>query len=292
MIDFEYYAPDTLQKALSLLDKYGQEARVLAGGTDLVVQMKEWSATPSVIIDVKHIRELNRLDWAEDKPLRIGAAVPLSKIIAFPPFKDKFEMLYQACSLIGSAQIRNRATLGGNICNAAPSADSAPALLCLGANAVIYRNGGKRTIPLDSFFLAPGETALDANELLVEIEVPAPSASSAGCYMRHTPREEMDIAVVGVASFLVLSSSCEVCKEARIALGAAAPTPVILKKAQGLLAGRRLSREVIGEAAEQASQEARPVSDMRGSEDYRREIVRVLTSRTLQRAWYKLKRGN
>lgn len=285
MRNFEYYAPSTLKEALSLLDKRRQEARVLAGGTDLIVQMKDERAGPAVIIDAKHIPELNRLEWTKNKSLHIGAAIPLSKIIAFPPVKEKFSILYQACSLIGSVQIRNRGTLGGNICNAAPSADAVPPLLCLRAKAIVSRLGVKRTIPLKSFFYGPGQTALESNELLVEIEIPTPPTFSAGCYLRHAPREAMDIAVVSVASLLVLAPPRNLCQEARIVLGAVAPTPIIVKQGQTLLAGRPLSEETIEVAAEQAAVEASPISDVRGSSEYRRELVKVLTRRTLQRAW-------
>ena len=226
MIGFEYYAPHSLEEALSLLDNRREKSKVLAGGTDLIVQMKNGNARPAVIVDAKKIPELNRLEWNNGESLYIGAAVALSKIVAFPPVKERFGILYQACSIIGSMQLRNRGTIGGNICNAAPSADSAPPLLCLGAKAIVARSGGNRIVPLDSFFRGPGQTALATNELLVGIEVPAPPIHSSGCYLRHTPRQDMDIAVVGVASFLIISKQNNQCQEARIALGAVAPTPI------------------------------------------------------------------
>ena len=242
------------------------------------------NARPAVIVDAKKIPELNRLEWNDGKSLYIGAAVPLSKIVAFPPVMERFGILYQACSIIGSMQLRNRGTIGGNICNAAPSADSAPPLLCLGAKAIVARLGGNRIVPLDSFFQGPGQTALATNELLVGIEVPAPPTHSSGCYLRHTPRQDMDIAVVGVASFLVISKQKNQCQEARIALGAVAPTPIRVPQAESILTGRVLTEEAIEEAAERAAEAARPISDMRGSAEYRKEIVKVLTRRTLKRA--------
>jgi CO/xanthine dehydrogenase FAD-binding subunit len=284
MIDFEYFAPTSLEAALSLLESHKKGMKVLAGGTDLIVQMKDGRARPAVVVDAKNIPELNRLGWNGDKVFHIGAAVPLSKIIAFPTVRERFGILHQACSLIGSEQIRNRATLGGNICNAAPSADTAPPLLCLGAKAVVAGPGGKRTVPLEGFFRGPGQTVLDSNEILVEVEIPAPLSPSAGCYLRHTPREEMDIAVVGVASFLVASGQGQ-CREARVALGAVAPTPVIVPQAGALLAGKTLSDKLIEAAAEMAAAAASPVCDVRGSAEYRREIIRVLARRALQKAW-------
>jgi len=287
MKGFEYYAPHSLEEALSLLDNWKEKAKVLAGGTDLIVQMKNGNARPAFIVDAKNIPELNRLELDDGKSLYIGAAVPLSKIITFPPVMERFGILYQACSIIGSMQLRNRGTVGGNICNAAPSADSAPPLLCLGAQAIVARLGGNRIVPLDSFFLGPGQTTLEPNELLVGIEVPvpAPPTHSSGCYLRHTPRQDMDIAVVGVASFLVISKQKNLCQEARIALGAVAPTPIRVPQAESILAGRVLTEEAIEEAAERAAEAARPISDMRGSAGYRKEIVKVLTRRTLKRAW-------
>jgi CO/xanthine dehydrogenase FAD-binding subunit len=283
--DFEYYAPLSLKEALSLLDKRKGEANVLAGGTDLMVKMKDGRANPKVVLDVKNIPELNRLEWDEDKALYIGAAVPLSRIVAFPPVKERFGMLYQACSIIGSVQIRNRGTVGGNLCNAAPSADTAPPLLCLEARAVVARSGGTSKVPLGSFFQGPGQTVLASNELLLGLEIPAPSALSGGCYLRLTPREEMDISVAGVASFLVPTEQKKLCQEARIALGAVAPTPIRVPRAEDMLAGRTLTGAAIEEAAERAAEAACPLSDLRGSAEYRREMVKVLTKRTLKMAW-------
>jgi carbon-monoxide dehydrogenase medium subunit len=283
MLNFEYYAPRSLKEALALLEKHGAAARVLAGGTDLMVQMKDGRERPAVIVDVKHIPELNRLDWPEGQPLFIGAAVPLSQVAAFSPIMERLGILHQACSLIGSVQIRNRGTVGGNICNAAPSADSPPPLLCLGAAAVVAGPKGTRKIPLESFFRGPGQTALTSGELLVGIEVPAPPASSAGCYLRLTPREEMDISVAGVASFVVFEKQKGRCREARIAIGAVAPTPIRVPQAEAVLAGQALTDDVIEATAEKAAGAARPISDVRGSAEYRREMVRALTRRTLQR---------
>lgn len=156
MINFEYHAPCFLEETLSLLDNRNEEAKVLAVGTDLIVQMKDVHIRPSVIVDAKNVPELNRLEWSQDKTLHIGAAVPLSKIVIFFPVIERFGILHQACSLIGSVQIRNREMMGGNICNAAPSADTPPPLLCLGAKAVVAQLGGTHVVPLESFFLGPG----------------------------------------------------------------------------------------------------------------------------------------
>jgi carbon-monoxide dehydrogenase medium subunit len=284
MKDFEYFAPSTLEEALRLLDEKKESARLLAGGTDLIVQMKSGRVGPSSIIDIKKVPELNRLEWDAAIGLFVGAAVPISRMNAFPPVASEYGLLYDACSLIGSFQLRNRATMGGNICNAAPSADSAPPLLCLEARAVAASMNGTRTIPMTDFFVGPGINTLAPNELLVGIEIPPPPGQAAGSYLRHIPRQDMDIAVVGVASFLVVSPENGLCTEARIALGAVAPTPIRAPLAESVLVGTDLANDALEEAAHLASESARPISDMRGSEGYRKELVRVLTKRTLAKA--------
>lgn len=279
--EFEYRAPESLAEALELLGTEARAGKVLAGGTDLVLQMKQGLARPSLVVDVKQIPELNRLTWSEPVGLVIGAAVPLVQVLAFAGLPKTFGILLEACSLIGSMQIRNRGTIGGNLCNGAPSADSAPPLLCLGAEVVLASSKAARAIPLEQFFLAPGKTALAAGELLVEIKVPTPPARSAGRYLRHTTREEMDIAVAGVASFITAAPQPGRLKTARIALGAVAPTPVRAYQAEAALVGQVVTKETIAEAAEIAAGEASPISDVRGSGEYRREMVRVLVRRTL-----------
>ena len=178
-----------------------------------------------------------------------GGSILLAISSLFLRLNKKFSILHKACSFIGSERIRNRATMGGNICNAAPSADSASSLLCLGARAIVAHIGGTRVIPMESFFRGPGQTALDDDELLVEIEIPMAPARSAGCYFRHTTRAEMDIAVVGVASFLVQAPKREKCIEARIALGAVAPTPIRVPAAEAFLKTKTLNDEVIEKAS-------------------------------------------
>ena len=281
---FEYRKPGSLRETLRLLKNKGAHIKVMAGGTDLILQIKQGQISPSLVLDVKNVPELNRLEWNEAGGLHIGAAVPLSKLLASAIVSERFNILAQACSVIGSMQIRNLGTVGGNICNAAPSADLAPALLCLGARAIVASNTGTRKVNLDDFFVAPGETIMGSNELLIEIEVPTPPAHSAGCYMRHTTREEMDIAVAGVASFLTMSPRSKKLKEVRIALGAVAPTPLRAHDAEALLIGKAVTQRIIEEVAEKAAEEANPISDIRASAEYRRELVKVLTRRTLQKS--------
>lgn len=285
MRDFEYYSPPALKDALALLERYGEQARALAGGTDLIVQMKSGKVRPAAVVDVKNLAELKRLEWKNKDTLFIGAAVPLSRVAAWPELRTSFGMLYDACSMIGSFQLRNRGTVGGNVCNAAPSADSIPPLLCLNARAVIASSNGMRILPLDGFFRGPGKTVLASNELLLGIEVPVPPARSAGAYLRHTPRVDMDIAVVGAAAFLVLEDKGHVCREARIALGAVAPTSIRVPAAEAVLKGKTVTEQTIAEAAAKAAESAKPISDVRGSADYRQELVKILTTRAINKAW-------
>lgn len=281
---FEFQAPSSLKDTLDILEKMRGDVKILVGGTDLILQMKQGQLRPSLVVDVKGIPQLNNLEWSERGGLHIGAAVPLSKLLTFAALSEKFNVLAQACSLIGSMQIKNRATIGGNICNAAPSADSVPPLLCLGAKAILASSNGTRTIPLQDFFTAPGKTIMGNNELLVEIDVPTPRTRSAGCYLRHTTREEMDIAVASVASFLTLSPQNNKLNEVRIALGAVAPTPIRAHHAEAVMVDKPITQDIIEEAAEKAAEEADPISDIRGSVEYRRELVKVLTRRSLKKS--------
>jgi CO/xanthine dehydrogenase FAD-binding subunit len=278
---FEYFVPSTLEDGLNILENNRERVKILNGGTDLILQMKQRLTRPEIILDIKQIPELRTLVWDESAGFRIGSAVPISKILEFKGLPEGYDLLFQVCSVIGSIQIKNRGTVGGNICNAAPSADSASALLCLDASALIASKGRTRTIPLNEFFIGPGETALKYNELLVEIIIPTPQPGSAGSYLRHTTREEMDIAVAGVASWLSLSKKDNKIEEARIALGAVGPTPLRAYKTEDFLVGKEGSSEIIEEAAELAASEAKPITDLRGSAEYRKELVRVLTKRTL-----------
>lgn len=285
MRKFEYQAPAELDEALALIKQYKNKAKVLAGGTDLIVQMKIGQVRPQLIVDVKKIPELNRLEWDPDEGLHVGAAVPLSKLADYKPIKEKFNIFAQACSIIGSIQIRNRATIGGNICNAAPSADTPPPLICLDAKVIVASQSGIRTIPMVSFFKGPGETDLKSNEIFMEVQIPNPPDQSAGCYLRHTPRAEMDIAVVGVGAFLVLSPQEKQIQDARIALGAVAPTPVRAAKAEDFLRGKTPSNNIVEDAVELVTEEIKPISDLRGTEEYRAHLSKVLTQRTLSRVF-------
>lgn len=285
MRNFEYFAPQTLPEAIEMLRDGAAGARPLAGGTDLVVQMKEGATRfplPSRLVSLHRIADLKRVEFSEAEGLRIGAGVTMAEIAASQLIRERFSALADGASVVGSLQTMNMATLGGNLCNAAPSADTAPPLLALEAQAVIVGPGGRRMIPLEELFAGPGATSLAADELLAEVRLPSRPASSGSAYRRHTPRKRMDIAVVGVAAALVIEDGR--IGRARVALGAVAPTPVRARRAEVALEGQQASDEVFAQAAEAAASEAQPISDLRGSAEFRRYLVRVMTERMLREA--------
>ena len=278
---FELALPESLDDCLRLLAERGPETKLLAGGTDLLPQMKNGVLMPKRVIDLSGVARVKILE-CDAKGLRIGAAVPARQLERDPRVRAGYTSLAESAALVGSVQVRNLATVGGNLCNAAPSADMAPPLVALEAQAVIAGPRGERRVPLSDFFTGVRTTVLGPHELLVEIVVPAPGPHSGGCYIRHTPRRELDIAVVGVASQVTLANG--VCAKARISLAAVAPTPVRATAAEAALEGKPLTADLIERAVDLAAQGAKPISDQRGSADFRRHLVRVLTRRTLTTA--------
>ena len=283
MRPFNFVAPSTLDEAIQAMSHAEGEARVLAGGSDLVDQIRVGRRTPTVVVDIKNIPELQRLEYVAGEGLHIGAGVSCTRTADYPPLGEHYPSIKESCRLIGSIQIQNRATIAGNVCNAAPSADTIPPLLTYGAKAIIAGPGGRRGVLLVGFFLGPGQTVLQPDELLLEILVPPPEPNSSGRYLRFIPREEMDIAVAGAATMVVVDSSTRRCTQARIALAAVAPTPVRARAAEAVLEGQVLTEELIRQAADLTPQATTPISDMRGSAEYRKELCKVLTQRTLER---------
>jgi carbon-monoxide dehydrogenase medium subunit len=281
---FDYFAPESLDEAVAILREHGDGGRLLAGGTDLVVQMKEAGLRPSCVVSLRRLRELRGITFDEQRGLRVGAMTTMAEVAEHPIVRQRYPVLVDGASIVGSVQTRNMATLGGNVCNAAPSADTAPPLLVLGAQADIAGPGGRRQVPLDQFFVGPGRTVLAQDEVLLGLAVPTPAPRTGGRYERHTPRAEMDIAVVGVAALVTLEPDGDLIREARIALGAVAPTPVRAPEAEAFLAGQPPSNEAFERAAELALLAARPISDIRGSAAFRRHLVQVMTARCLRRA--------
>jgi carbon-monoxide dehydrogenase medium subunit len=278
---FELALPRSVDEALRVLSDRGSDAKLLAGGTDLLPQMKNGLLKPACVIDLSGVASARTLH-ADARGLRIGAAVAARTLERDATARATYTSLAESGALVGSVQVRNLATLGGNLCNAAPSADMAPPLLALDAEAVIVGPKGERRVPVADFFVGVRRTVLAPDEILLEIVVPAPGPRSGGNYLRHTPRRELDIAVVGVASQLTLSNG--VCSKARIALAAVAPVPLRARAAEQALEGKPVTAEAIERAAELALGVAKPISDQRGSADYRRHLVRVLTRRTLRTA--------
>ncbi|OUN01334.1 MAG: hypothetical protein BAA04_03910 [Firmicutes bacterium ZCTH02-B6] len=279
---FAYAAPRTVAEAVELLVGANGSARVLAGGTDLIPQLQEGRRRASLVVDVKRIPDLCVLDWNPEEGLTIGAAVPCAQVAAFPRVQQHYPALHTACTLIGSVMVQNRASLGGNLCNAAPSADSVPPLIVHAAEAVITGPGGTRRVPVESVCTGPGQTCLAPGELLVRLHLPVPPPHTASAYLRFTPRNEMDIAVAGVAAAVTLDPAEGTCAHVRVALGAVAPTPVRAIAAEEYLAGKPLTDEHLRRAAQLAVEAAKPISDVRGSAEYRRHLVTVLTFRTLR----------
>ena len=280
---FEYLQPKTVKEACSLLSQYKGKAKIIAGGTDLVPTLKRREAVAEYLIGLKGIPGLDYIEYSEKDGLRFGALATLDAIETSSIVKEKFNPLFQAVYSMASPQVRRRGTVGGNLCNAAPSADTAPALIALGAKLKLVSPRGERTIPLEGFFTGPGETVLGEGELVVEVQVPNMPPHSGGVYLKHMIRRAMDLALVGVATVITLEDGA--CKDAKIVLGAVAPTPIRASKAEKVLKGKVLGDGLIAQAAKEAAGEARPISDIRSSLEYRREMVEVLTRRAVKQAW-------
>lgn len=291
MQDFDYVAATNIGEAVTLLQKGGDQARVLVGGTDLLVQLREGRRTAKVIVDVKRIPELNVIEYQEGTGLRIGAAVSCARICENPQVAARYPGLVDAISVIGGTQIQGRASIGGNLCNASPAADSAPALIVHNAVCVIAGPGGEREIPVEDLFAGPGRNTLQPGEFLVAVRVPTPEPGFGAMYLRFIPRNEMDIAVVGAGAGVWLSEDGSHFRGARLSLGAVAPTPLLVQAAADLLAGREVTQDALRQAALLARETARPISDMRGTVDQRRHLCGVLARRALEGAVERAKAG-
>jgi carbon-monoxide dehydrogenase medium subunit len=280
----QYAVPRSLEDAVSVLQQFGAKARILAGGTDLIVQVGDDSRDVDVLVDGKHIPELMELAFDPEKGLTLGSAVPCHKIYNHSCIQQNYAGLVDSASIIGGTGIQGRASVGGNLCNSGPAADSIPTLIAYGAVAHIVGANGSRTVPVEEFCVAPGRNVLSADELLVSLHLPPPPANSGAAYLRFIPRNEMDIAVVGAGASLELDASKEKIVAARIALAAVAPTPLFIPEAGASLVGKTPTAEAFAEAGELARAAARPISDMRGTAEHRKHLAGVLTRRALQKA--------
>ena len=274
MKPFDYFSPKTLSEASEVLSKYNDDARMIAGGTDLLLKMKAGRLAPKAIINIKRIPDLRGLTF--NSHLTLGALTTLEEIKQSPIIQQHYPALSSAAATMASVQIRNLATVGGNMCNAAPSADLAPILIALNATAVINGAKGERRVLLEEFFTAPGKSVLGVGELLISLEVPKQEGKS--IYLKHSPREHMDIAVVGVG---IACRGFNPLTQVRIILGAVAPIPLRAKKAEEEVMGGSLTKERIERAAKTAAEESKPIDDVRGSVWYRRKIVEVMVKRGL-----------
>jgi carbon-monoxide dehydrogenase medium subunit len=278
---FDYAAPKTIAEAVGLLNDKGDRARILAGGTDIIVQVREGRRDVDLIVDVKHIADVNELTFDPRQGLRLGAAVPCYRLVEDTTIARHYPGLIDAAALVGGTQIQSRASVGGNLCNASPAADTIPALIGAEAVCVIAGAKGVRELPVESFCTAPGKTALQRGEMLVTLRLPAPRPRTGSAYLRFIPRNEMDIAVVGAGVSLTLDDSKTKCIAARIAIAAVAPTPLLVPEGGKALVGTSVDERAIADAASKAQAAARPISDMRGDADYRRHLVGVLVKRAV-----------
>jgi CO/xanthine dehydrogenase FAD-binding subunit len=290
MRDFEYEAPRSLADAVGLLSRLNGRARPLAGGTDLIDHVRTGRLAPDQHVDVKKIAELNRLERPAGG-LRLGAAVPCYRIYGDQEIATQYAALAESCRIIGGIQIQSRASVGGNLCNSGPAGDSIPSLIALEAVCAIAGADGTREVPAHEFCVGPGKNVLQAGELLVELKFPPRPPRSGSHYRRFIPRNEMDIAVVGVAASVTLDPKSDEITAARVALGAVGPTPLLAAEAGRLLVGRSPDPAAIDDAAKAARAVARPIDDMRGTVEFRLHVTEVLVRRVLTEAIERARRS-
>jgi carbon-monoxide dehydrogenase medium subunit len=279
---FSYLEPKTIEEAVSLLKEHGCKASVMAGGTDLLVKIRSKTVRPEYVVDIGYIPGLDYIKYDEKHGLSIGTLTLISTIEKSAELQQRFPVLAQAAGQLGSLSIRNMGTIGGNLCNAAPSAETAPALIVLSAKAKIVGPHGEREVHLENFFTGPGSTVLGEGDILVEIQVPVPKPNTRAMYLKHGARGTIDLAMMGVAVAITFEAGGEVCSDIKIALGAVAPTPMRAYTAEQLLRGKKIDDNLIEQSAEAAAEESRPITDVRAPMDYRREMVKVFTRRAIR----------
>jgi len=279
----DYFEPKTVSEALSLLAKHGAEAKVIAGGTDVMVDIK-YKEEPGCLVNIKKIPGLGAIQ-ENGAGLRIGPLVTIHELETNKLVREKLPVLWEASHQFASLQIRNTATIGGNICRASPSGETLAPLLVLDAKAKIAFADGEKTEPFTSFFQGPGKSTVGLKGLLTEITVPYPAPGSKSVYLKHAVRGAMDIAMVGVAVLITPDTAKNSLQDVRIGLGAVAPTPLRASKTEALLRGKPLTAALLKEAAAMAASESSPISDQRSSAEYRRWIVEALTRRGLEQTW-------
>jgi len=279
--EFEYVSPQSVQEACALLVQYGDSARVLAGGSDLLVKMKDGLMKPAYLVSLKNLDSLKAIRYETGTGVIIGARATHNEVMNNRLLQEKYRSVCEAAHSMAADQIRNIGTVGGNLVNAVPSADLPPILIALDARARIVGSSGERTIALEDFFLGPGKTVLEKGEILAEIIIPDQPTTGSN-YIKFGLRRAGALAVAGVASSVTVSDGT--CRDVRVVLGAVAPTPMRARQAENVLRGKKISRELIDEAGRIAAAESKPISDIRGSIEYRRNLVNVLTRRSLKAA--------
>ncbi len=294
----DYFVPKTLEEAVSLLFKYEKKAKIIAGGSDLVPRIKSGEVQSDVFVNICSISKLNFISYEPSAGLRIGAVTPISTIENSSVIQNNFGILAQAAGMMGSPTIRHKATIGGNLCNAAPSADIAPPLIVLSAKVKVTGKRGGRIIPIDDFFTAPGETLLNPGEIVTEIQIPTIPINSGATYVKQKRRHGADLAVVGVAALVTIASDVHNLGvlpriadtpnmrllDVKIALGAVAPTPIRAKQAESILKQRQIDDKLLEEACQAASDESNPIDDARSSAEYRKKMVKILTKTAITQA--------
>ena len=284
MARFEYLEARTLRQAISMAQRHGDQARIVAGSTDFLVRWRTGVWQPDYVINIQRVPGLSRVSYSAQNGLRLGALVTVQTLESHPVIRRRYPALAAAAASFAGVQVRNLATVGGNVCNASPAGDTIPALLAFDAQCRISGPDGERTVPLEQFFTGPGRTVLTRGELLVELRLPPPLPDTGSLYIKHSPRGAMDIATVGAASAVTLQDGGSVCREVRIALGAVGPTPVRAYAAEDLLRRQEITPELIARAAQEAESRVSPIDDIRGTAVHRKTMVRVLTQRTLEQA--------
>lgn len=282
MRNFEFFEPETIEEASNLLTKYNGTAELLAGGTDLIIEMKARTATPEHVISLEKIPGLSGIEYNEESGLRIGALTKMRTLERDSLIRERYTALAEGASEVGGVQIRHLATVGGNISHGSPAADTAAPLLALGAQVKIASADGERAVPIETFFIGPGQTVLKTGEIVTAFECPVRGANQGSQYIKQKIREVMDLAFVGVASSATANNGTV--SDVKIGLAAVAPTPLRATDAEAIVNGNTLTTELLEQAATAASAQSSPISDLRCSAEHRREMVGVLTRRTLQAA--------
>ena len=280
---FDYLEPETIEETLAMLSRYRGKSKIIAGGTDLILQIRNKAIHPEYVIDITRIPDLDGMTLDDQQGLRLGALTTIRALEISVELQKNYPIISQAAGQLGSVAIRNIATLGGNLCNALPSAETAQVLVALSAQVRSIGPGGERVLPLEDFFMGVGETLLKPDELLLEIIVPRMEPHSFGTYIKHSARGSIDLAIVNITVVVTMEPDKKICRDARIVLGAVAPTPLRARKAEDVLKGEKIGASLIERAAQVASEEARPRSaSIRGSSEYKKEMVKVLTVRAIR----------